>query len=82
MGVESGTFKKQEIRKGHKRTSSRTSTLMRMLRRARPHPAERLLKPADPVVVCVLDQWGGFGAQSQSGRRSEEWECVGPMDDF
>lgn len=56
---------------------------MRILRRERPHPAERLLKPADPVVVCVLDQWGGFGAnRNGNGRRSEEWEGVGPMDDF
>ena len=70
--------------KGRVRGTSRTSTLMRMLKRERPHPAEALLKPADPKVVTVLDMWGGFESpvMSRSGRREREaWEGVDPLDD-
>ncbi len=55
--------------KGHMR--SRTSTLLSLLKRERPHPAERLLKPADEETVAVLESWAGFGGSTRHSGSSD-----------
>lgn len=50
---------------------SRTSILLGLLRRERPHPAEGLLKPADEETVAVLESWAGFGGNTRHSGSSD-----------